>query len=453
MDGIEYGKLNLFQLYSGIIVILLNLGISRSFAFLYWDVYKDEAKLKKLISSTISLILIVQSIMITTGLYFGKSILSFISDSENEFTYDPYLILAFIFSSFMVYFEMFQFFFRNRENLKLYSIMTVGVLLLFTAGNIIGVVVLEKKSIGAIYGRTISYGIISISFLAYFIKKYGISFNLKEYKNIIFFGFPLFINTLIGAIAYGLDKFLIEQFDGLESLGIYSFAIVAITLLEIFFNSLNNSFIPTIFKYLKESFEEKKKEIESIVYLILLALMTVAVVILAAFYPLVDLFIPEIYHKSGQFVPLLICAFFWRAFTGIKSYSLFKEKKTKYFLLNQSSILISLGILGYIGYYYYEMYGLIVGVYFSKLIEFLIMNSISNKVIRLPIYLNNLYLATIILSIISLVISLPNFLSIHRYIAYLLPLISFGILSISLLRKEFIKIIHLIKNRKVIFDS
>jgi O-antigen/teichoic acid export membrane protein len=450
MDEKEYGLLNLFLLYSGIFTIILNLGISRSFAYLYWDVYKSEKELKKLISSTITLLLILQLILVLASLFFGESVISKITKSDDDFTFFPYFVLSILYSCFMVYYEMFQFFFRNKENLKLYSVLTVGTLLLFTIGNLIGVVFLDLKSIGAVYGRTISYGVISIAFLLYFIKKYGFSFDGTTFKSILIFGFPLFINSLIGAVAYGFDKILIEQFDKLESLGIYGFALIAVTVLEIFFNAVNNAFTPTIFRYLKESFHEKAEVIESIVFLIILSVIIIAIVIIGLFYPMLNLFIPENYHLSGKYVPILVCAFFWRALTGIKSYSLFKEKKTKYFLLNQSSILISIGLIGYFGYQFYGIMGIIYAVYFSKLIEFIIMNIISNKVSKLPIRMRNLILMIVLISASSFFISDFNYDHPNIYLIYFIPLFTFILTAPILLQKEFKIIFHLIKNRKEI---
>ncbi|MFT6166288.1 MAG: O-antigen/teichoic acid export membrane protein [Vicingaceae bacterium] len=450
MDEKEYGLLNLFLLYSGIFTIILNLGISRSFAYLYWDVYKSEADLKKLISSTITLLFIFQLILVSVSLFFGESIISKISNSDDEFTFFPYFVLSIFYSCFMVYYEMFQFFFRNKENLKLYSILTVGTLVLFTIGNLVGVVFLDLKSIGAVYGRTISYGLISIAFLLYFIRKYGFSFDRTIYKSILIFGFPLFVNSLIGAVAYGFDKILIEQLDNLETLGIYGFALIAVTVLEIFFNAVNNAFTPTIFRYLKESFNDKAEVIESIVFLIILSVMILAVVIISLFYPMLELFIPENYHLSGKYVPILVCAFFWRVLTGIKSYSLFKEKKTNYFLLNQSSILISIILFGYFGYEYFGIMGIIYAVYFSKLIEFIIMNLISNKVSRLPIRIKNLILMMVLISVISFFISDYDYDHTNIYLVYFTPLLAFILAAPILLQKEFRTIFHLIKNRKEI---
>ena len=450
MNEKEYGLLNLFLLYSGIFTIVLNLGVARSFAYLYWDVYKSEDKLKELFSSSISLLLIFQIFLVSISLLFGNSILSFISNSESNFTLYPYFFLSIIYSCFMVYYEMFQFFFRNRENLKAYSILTLGTLILFTLGNIIGVVILDLKSIGAIYGRTLSYGLITIGFLLYFIKKYGISYNKTTYQNILIFGFPLFINSLVGALAYGFDKILIEQLDNLETLGIYGFALISVTVLEIFFNAVNNAFTPTIFRYLKESFEEKSAVIEQIILLIIISVIVLALLIVGAFHPLLDLLIPENYHESGKYVPILVCAFFWRVLTGIKSYSIFKEKKTNYFLLIQSSLLLSICLFGYLGYHYFGIMGIIYAVYFSKLIEYLIMNRISNKVAKLPIRMRNIHLLLLILSLICFYISQFDYHNSSIIIIYFLPFISLFVLSPFLLRKELKRIIQLIKFRKEI---
>lgn len=448
MNEKEYGILNLFILLSGIVTIILHSGVSRAFSYLYWDVYKDDIKLKELIGSTIAFLLIIQAILLSIGYFFGKPILSFVLKSDQEFSFYPYFILVMVYSFFMVYAELFQFYFRNKENLKLYSILSIGTLILFTIGNLIGVVLLEEQALGAISGRTLSYGIMVIGFLIYFINKFGLRFNLKEYKNLLYFGFPLFINGLIGAFAYGLDKLLIERFDSLETLGVYGFSVIAISVIEIFFNSINNAFVPSIYRYVTDSLETKGKVIESTVFLIILLVMLLATLIVGGFYPLMQLIIPDSYHMAIVYVPVLVCAFFWRMLVALKSISLFKEKKTKYFLFNQSSILLFMILFGYLGYQFYGVMGIVYAVYLSKLMEFLIMSYIADKVIKLPINYKNIIIMIVVLSAVCFYITKDPESFNENPFKYFIPFAVFVVSLFTILRKELREVIELVKNRK-----
>lgn len=453
MDEAEYGLLNLFMLYTGILAQIYNLGVSQSFTFIYWDVYKDKEELKKLISSTLGLLIVFQIVFILLGLFFGENLLGLFVKSNDKFTFNPFFITALFFSAFMVYYEMFLYYFRNQGNLKAFSILSISTLFLLTIGTLIGVVWLDLKAVGAVFGRTAGYGIVVLFLLIFMIYKYGISFNFKKSKMMLVFGLPLFVNSIIGAFSYGLDKILIERFDTLENLGIYGFALVIVSVIEIWFNSLNNALSPNLYKYLNESLNEKIKEVQSLAHLIIFAVMIVVVMIIAFLYPLIEFIIPANFHKAALFIPVLATGFFWRVFSSLETYSLYKEKKTKYFIYNQSTTLIGLVILGYFAYQLYGILGIVYAVYFSKLIEYLIIRYIIKvKSQRLPFKLDKFILTAIILSLSAFVCTYFNDGSVNKYLLYVLPLLTFMVLLPTLLKNEFKNVLHNIKHRKELFN-
>jgi O-antigen/teichoic acid export membrane protein len=171
MDEAEYGLLNLFMLYTGILAQIYNLGVSQSFTFIYWDVYKDKEELKKLISSTLGLLIVFQIVFILLGLFFGENLLGLFVKSNDKFTFNPFFITALFFSAFMVYYEMFLYYFRNQGNLKAFSILSISTLFLLTIGTLIGVVWLDLKAVGAVFGRTAGYGIVVLFLLIFMIYK------------------------------------------------------------------------------------------------------------------------------------------------------------------------------------------------------------------------------------------------------------------------------------------
>ncbi|NOG58183.1 MAG: oligosaccharide flippase family protein [Bacteroidetes bacterium] len=452
MSNEQYGILSLFLLYSSIFSHIIGLGVGKGFLFQYWDVYKDEEKLKKLISSTIGLILIIQLIFISIGLLFDEFILSFIQKEDSDYSFRTFYILALFQGAFLIFYEIFCYFYRNQEKLKQYAILNVGALILFTIGSIIGVIFLKMEALGATYGRVIGYGIIIIFFLFYFIKKYGISLDLKISKALLVFSLPLFVNSVIGALGYGIDKIMIERLDTMENLGIYSLALVFVSVLEIWLNSINNALNPTLYRYLNEKIVEKKEEIQGLVYLIITSVMLLITIILALIYPVLELIIPEEYHKVTTFLPILSVAFIWRVFSSIVVNSLYIKKKTKLFLFNEITVLAGVILFGYFGYQFFGIVGIALAVYLVKLIEFILMNHLSRKTMALPFSLYKFYILTFILTTSAFICSLLDKKGIiNNYLLFLIPFLSLIITYPLLMKYEIKRIWITIKYRKRIF--
>jgi O-antigen/teichoic acid export membrane protein len=449
----EYGILNLFMLYTGIISLIYNLGVSSAFGYLYWDVYKDKKKLKELISSTLGLIIIFQIFFISLGLLFGESIVSTVVKSSDQFTFNPIFITALFFSAFMVFYEMFLYFFRNENKLNLYAVLNISTLFFLTICTYAGVVLLDMKEEGAIFGRTFGYGIVILFFLGYFIYKYGISFNFKKSQVLLAFSIPLFINALVGTISYGIDRIIIERFDTLDNLGIYGFALVIISVIETWFNALNNAISPILYKFIKESLVEKRREIKALTHTIVLLVILVITIMLTALYPMLELLIPPNFHKAALFVPILAFGFIWRVFTTLTSYSLYIEKKTKYLIYNQSSNLLFTVVIGYFMYQVWGIMGLVVTMYAVRVIEYIIMRYISNKIKVIHFEFNNLLLLTALMGIVGFVIVYINinYDSIMKYFLYAGPLIVFCISLPLFLKKEMRNLVFIYKQRKKLF--
>lgn len=452
MNDEEYGILNLFLLYTGIMAQIYGMGVNNAFIYFYWDVYKDKDQLKKLISNTLGLLLFFQFIYISIGLLFGEHFLPILVNSSDKFTFSPIFITALFFSGFMVFYEMFLYFFRNEGKLKLYSLLSISTLILLTIGSLIGVVYLDLEAVGAIFGRAFGYGIVVTCFLVYLIYKYGIGFDVKQSKVLLSFGIPLFVNAIIGAFAAGLDRILIERLDKLENLGVYGLALMILTVIEVWFNSLNNSLAPTLYRYLNESFQEKAKEIKVLVHTIVILVIIAIVVTIALINPILDLFIPESFHDVALYIPLLAAAFFWRVFTAMVSYSLYLEKKTKYLVFNQSTYLITLSISGYFMYQSYGIIGIVYAIYIVKVIEFILMNYISQRVKKLNLQLGRMIFIAIFTSISAFVCTILYKPEANNYILYLLPLVTFAILTPFILKSELKDIVVAIKNRKELFN-
>lgn len=448
----QYGVLNLFLLYSGIITQIFTLGISQAFGFYYWDVYKNRDELKKLISTTLTTLISIQIIFIIIGILFGESLLSILVKDDVSFSYSPFFLLSLGYSAFMVFYELFLYFFRNENKIKLYAFLSISTLICFTIGSIIGVILLDLKALGAVFGRTAGYGLIILIFLGYFIRKYGLGFELKQVKILFIFSLPLFVNGLIGSFGHSIDRLLIERFDTLGNLGIYALAIVIISIIEIWFNAINNALSPTLYKFINEAHKIKSKEIKALGHSIIFAVIIGTTLIIAIIYPMLDLFIPEAFHESAKYIPILAMAFIYRVYSSLATISFYVKKKTKYLLINQSSTLLLMILFGYFFYKIWGIMGIVYTVYIVKLIEFLIIKSLSDKVLKLDFNFSKFITLSFILTLSALLSTEATELIPNNYLRYLIPLITLIIFTPILLKKEINNLVYCVKNRKILFN-
>ena len=418
----EYGLFSLFNLVTGILAHLYSFGIGPACSFLYWDYYKDKKKLNQLLASSIGLILIIQSTLLILGLVFGKQILTVIVKSKQEFSFYPFFFMSLILPIFTVFYELFLYYYRNEGNLKNYSILSVSVLIFVTIGSIIGIIFLDLKAEGAIIGKTLGYAIVIVTFLIYIISKVGVKLDLTVSGNLLKHGFPLFLSVIIGAFGYSMDRILIERIWGLEDLGLYSFAFVTVSLIEVLFNALNNSLSPIMYKYMVENIEMYANSIRSIAHSILFTVLSAIVLLIAFMKPMLDFIIPETYHGATLFIPILSISLIGRVFTSLISYIFYKEKKTKLLPILQVINLILILGLGFIFGQFFGVIGIVYAVLVSKLIELLIVKYLTDKIYYFNFNFKNFYILSII-CLLSVLFSTYLSNRINIYVSFTIPLI------------------------------
>jgi O-antigen/teichoic acid export membrane protein len=436
----DYGLLNLFTIISGLLIPFFGLGIDQAAGFLYWDYSKDKKKLGDFISTTICLVFLIGSIIFLLGFLLGPWFIKVFVKNGAHFILWPFLTLSLVYPFFMIINRILLYYYRNEENIKKYATLNLSSLLLITAGSIIGVVILNKGSEGAVEGRTIGFCLIILLFIIYEIKKIGISFNVKIAKPLLKLGGPLFFSTLIGSLAYVFDRIIIEHLGTLEMLGIYGFSATIASVIEILMSALGNSFIPGIYKTILEEDETQYENTHFQLFIFIYSLLGVVVLITAFITPFVRLFISPNFHESIQYIPLLCLSFIPRVFSQIFSLIYYKKKKTSYLLILNIGYLISMAILGVILYFFLGIKGVVLSVFFTGLINMFLAYRLSIKIDSFNFKFQKLYLFSLVVSIATLILFLIPKTITYPYTSYLLPLIVFIIASFFILKKECLQI-------------
>ena len=439
----QYGILNLFSIYSGILVNVYTLGVNSAFGFIYWDYYKDKKKVHHLLASTLGLILILQLIIFTVGLIFGNTILNFILTSPEIFPFYPFGVLTLTYPIFAVFYELFFYYYRNESKIKSYAILNIGALVLLTVGSILGILVFNLKAEGAILGRTAGYAIIITSFLIHLIFKVGVKFELKISKKLLKFGIPLMLTTIIGGITYSVDRIMVERFSSIKELGIYGLAIVIVSTIEIWFNALNNSLSPTIFKNMKDGVNKNENKIHTLSHLIVMSVLLASTILIMIAKPVIELIAPKEYYEAIIYVPILSIAFAGRVFSNLKSYIFYLNKTTKILPIIQiiSLVVTVFGI--FLLHEHIGLYGIPFALLIVKNLEILVVNIFANRVQRFSFKFRNLYILWIITICSVLIMSNFSFQFESNWI-YCIPFITLVIFAPIVTKSEISEVYKLI---------
>ncbi len=432
----DYGLLNLFNIISGIMVPFLGLGIDQAAGFLYWDYSKNKKDLAAFMSTTICLICIIALVILSAGFLLGPwFIRTFVKDAVH-FTLWPYLSLCLIYPFFMTLSRILLYYYRNEGNIKKYAFLNVSTLLLVTAGSVLGVIIFEKGSEGAVEGRTIGFCAIVFLFILFELKKTGLLFRKKIALPMIKMGGPLFISTLIGSLAYVGDRLIVEEFGTLEMLGIYGFSVTIASVVEILMAALGNSFTPGIYKTILEENENDYKNTHFQLFLYVYILIGATVFVTAIIAPFMKLFISPNFFESVKYIPLLCLAFIPRIFTQLYSLKFYKKKKTRFIFWLNAAYFVSVLFFGIVFYKLWSLTGAALAVFLTGLVNMFAVYRLSKKIDNFLFQFNKLYLLFALISASILLLSVLPLSGIYVYLGYLFPSLLFIFSSLIFLKKE-----------------
>lgn len=216
----DYGTVAMVTLVVTFLNLFYNPGMVSATMRLYHDT-DDEEERKELIGSAHRFFLFFPLIFIGISLLFGEQIFSF---AFSNFSFYPYGLIAVI----LAYFSQPKRIWVTLMTLQykvhitaLYSAISVILGLLTTA---FLVIVLKMGAMGKVLGMFPS---VLIFFVLSFttIKKYaGNLWSFESIKQQLRFGFPLIIAIWSYEFLHVADRYILERYTDLKSVGIYSFA-------------------------------------------------------------------------------------------------------------------------------------------------------------------------------------------------------------------------------------
>lgn len=396
----DFGVLGLIEPLTQLIFTILSLGLNS--AFMRWyAVEKDEQQKGKIFFNTNLVLFINTFVWVLILIMLGESV-SLLLFSNNEFT----LILKIAFANvfFLVVNPIIFSTLRIQHKPIQFSFIRASQFTLNFFLNIYFIVYLEWGLLSIFLSQLISQVLIFIYFLPFYFKFVTLEFKPKLIKEFFVFSLPLMPVGILNLIIIMINRYFLEYYDTLESVGLFSFAFrISNTIKVLVIESLTLSLTPILFQKLAEKsgkrFIQKNfiygSFIIMIVYIFIASFSQEIILLLAQ---------NKDYYLAYQLIPILGLAYIFHAVNYFYYVILSYAKKTTKILQATLITAIITVILNFILVPYFKIYGAAAINVFSTFILFVLLYIFSKSVWGVYFEINKL-VKMILLSLIIVLIN------------------------------------------------
>jgi O-antigen/teichoic acid export membrane protein len=366
----DYGIIGLAQIFNGVISVFLGAGMNQAYARFYFDDRNRKSGKMNLLIMTVSLILFIILAIFPFLWLIGDRVFDvFLQNSVFRFT--NYGFIVYITASATVLVGVFQSFFRNEEKPLRYSILSLSFFFLSLAGILLGVVYFEAGAMGNILGRAIGTGAVASVVLLLFYLSSKWKFDFDQVKPMLLYGLPLIPYALLLILFNALDRWVVEHYFGLKTLGFYNFAFVLASSVSVFLYSFYNAVSPRVFKILTSQMDRDKisYQVRLNLELFSMAVLIFIAVALLATPAFLEFFISDQYQVIQPYLGLLFVAYILQLYYVIYTIPFYFEKRTRVLPLIAFLSLVFGALSYYLAVDNFGFYGIIIGLFATKLVQ------------------------------------------------------------------------------------
>lgn len=373
----DYGIATMIMVFVSVMTPLITLGITSSISVVYFN--KEIKDFPQYIGNCMITVFACTAVILVIFQVFSSIIESF-SGIPNNWVSTIVLIVLF---NFIIEVNLLTY--KIRFKSKTFAVIKICQTLLTFIFSYYLIAVAKLSWEGLILAKLIvlcSFAVISIILLNKnkFIK---LKFNRSHIKYAILFGLPLVPHLLSAFVVNISDRLFITNYLGLAETGSYTVSYQIGSILDLLCISINLAWAPWLYSKL-ENFKENKPLLKKITTIGILAIVTVAAVLIL-FVPLIlDIFISEKFKISESLIVIIVIGFAFQGFYLVFVNYLFYLKKTKE--ISAVTVLVAIVNLS-LNFILIPKYGVIGAAYatlFSFMLKAIIITFIVNK--KYPLY-------------------------------------------------------------------
>ena len=246
MTPSEYGYLNLFNTLVMIIGVIIALSSEGYLSISYFQDGTEGVR------NTVSVILAISvAIMLTlmTGVFLSFHKLSFLLELPNALLY-----IAILICFFSVFINVLLNYFRIKEKVITYGIISCGCALIDFVISFLFVKTMDLGWRGRAYAHLLCMLFFGGLSLVYFYRKGFFKFRIKEHiRPILFWSLPLIPHLATNFIRQGCDRYIINYYHTISDVGFFSFSLTLMNIITMIGFGFNQSNSVDIYKKLSDN--------------------------------------------------------------------------------------------------------------------------------------------------------------------------------------------------------
>jgi O-antigen/teichoic acid export membrane protein len=214
----DYGTLELLDLSTALVGLLLNIWMNASVVRYYHD-YDDRKNRREVVSTALVATSVVAACVSSAGLFCAKGVSRLVLKSPAFYSY-VWLV------SFTLFFSCLNSvswsYLRARQRSALIVIANCVSLVMTLTLNIYFIAVLKTGLVGILYSGLISNALVTTGLTVMTVKEVGLGFNFAKLKALAVFGLPLIVTSAAAFVLNFSDRFFLQRYSTISTVGIYA---------------------------------------------------------------------------------------------------------------------------------------------------------------------------------------------------------------------------------------
>jgi O-antigen/teichoic acid export membrane protein len=374
LTPVDYGILELLEMTIDVIAMIAGIGLAAG-VFKFYSEYENPEDKKEVISTVAIMMMIISSITGILGFIFSNNISQLIFGRVNNSLYFKLFIIIYFLQSVSIIPLLFI---RAIQNSKLFVLISLIKLSMLFPLNVYFVVILKMNVIGVIYSTLLTSFVIGLYLSIYIFRKTGFRFSISKCKRLIKFGYPLVFWSLGNFVLTFSDRYFLNNFYDLKTVGIYALAYkFGFLLTALAYVPFGQIWEPQRFEIVKQ---ENAPLIFKKVFLYLnIILISMSLIIAIFVKDILTIMADPSYLEAYKIVPIILFAYILWTWTAFCNFGLLLKEKTNLNALSAVIAVVSVVLLNFLLIPKYGAYGAAWATFGAFLIRFTVVFILSQK--------------------------------------------------------------------------
>jgi len=419
----EYGTLELLSMTVDVISTIIGIGMTATIMRFYYK-YDNEDDKKRAASTALIGTMTLMSLASATSLLFASSLSQAVFKSPD---YAPHFRVIFITMFLSSGIEIPMVLLRAKLRSVNYVVISLTKMVMQLSLNIYFLVVLDLGVFGVLYSTLIVNAIVCAYLTISTFRETGIKFSSTIYREMLKFGAPLIIADLSIFILTYADRYFLNYYCDLTTVGVYSLAYKFGMLVSLLFGGpFYGIWGASMFEYAKK--ENGKEVFASVMNYFLMGALAISLFFSLFTKDLLRIMANPEYWSAYKIVPLIGSSYVISGTISICGAGIMICNKTKYKALSTTAGMVVNTVLNFLLIPHWGAYGAGISTLVSFAVRMAVDNHYSQKLFRITyetLKITKMIVIYAVLSSASYLINIENIVA--SILVYTLVMLAFPV--------------------------